>query len=460
MNSLNLEIIKNEFDIWCEKGKDERLFLKFHSEFIDYLKKYFKSINNKKNSYLIYRLKGNEIEYCPICGKEKKFKNLKAGYFKTCSKKECYNNLAKNLKPYKKCICENCKKEFMGYNSSKFCSEKCKKEYFEKHFKCLKCKQIYKTDMKSEFIKNANICKNCELEYIFKSNKLKNYCDLPSFYICKNCGKVVYGKTKINGKKIDFCSDCRKICPVCGKRFGGQNLCCSKECSIKRRKQTNIKKYGVEHNLKIKGVRRNQVEYWLNKGFDIINSYFQVYKFNANEINGPRFRNLEEFDNYILKMYSLFNEYNYDIFIHIINIGNGYLKKIFDLKYKDLKFGNKNIFKKQIADRNYIFWVKDNNKLYKFRSTNEFIFYQLCKENKIEFIYEKNYPNSNLKYDFYLPYFNEYIEIAGFMDNKEYKEKMEFKNKEFGAVILKNKNEIFEYFEKLKRRIENENKKN
>jgi hypothetical protein len=46
-----------------------------------------------------------------------------------------------------------------------------------------------------------------------------------------------------------------------------------------------------------------------------------------------------------------------------------------------------------------------------------------------------------MRYDFYLPKYDKYIEIAGMMEKEKYKEKMIKKQKEFGAIILKSEQE-------------------
>ena len=60
----------------------------------------------------------------------------------------------------------------------------------------------------------------------------------------------------------------------------------------------------------------------------------------------------------------------------------------------------------------------------------------LSKEMNIEFTLDKKYPNSKKRYDFYLPKYNYFIEIAGLTHFEKYREKMEYKRKTFNAIIL------------------------
>jgi len=57
-------------------------------------------------------------------------------------------------------------------------------------------------------------------------------------------------------------------------------------------------------------------------------------------------------------------------------------------------------------------------------------------EEDIDFVINKKYPESTFFYDFFFPQLNEYIEIAGRLDNLDYQKHMEFKQKQFNATIL------------------------
>ena len=74
----------------------------------------------------------------------------------------------------------------------------------------------------------------------------------------------------------------------------------------------------------------------------------------------------------------------------------------------------------------------------RYKSIKEYELSIFFEKNNIDFIYEKNYPNSKFKYDFYLPEKDLFIEYYGMLDGKndenlderqkKYKEKMIIKN--------------------------------
>lgn len=60
------------------------------------------------------------------------------------------------------------------------------------------------------------------------------------------------------------------------------------------------------------------------------------------------------------------------------------------------------------------------------------------------------YPNVKWsKCDFYVPATDTYIEICGMMGNTNYRDKMLNKQKVFGSVLLKTKNEMIDYVNRL-----------
>jgi len=107
-------------------------------------------------------------------------------------------------------ICLNCSKKFYVKNyrkdDAKYCSRKCRKDYFYKHKRINKCDYCLK-----EFIK----LHNCHREYKFCSNKC--------------CGKYSSIKSKVE----NICECCNKVFLI-GSHYKNQK-CCSKECGIKIR---------------------------------------------------------------------------------------------------------------------------------------------------------------------------------------------------------------------------------
>ena len=79
-----------------------------------------------------------------------------------------------------------------------------------------------------------------------------------------------------------------------------------------------------------------------------------------------------------------------------------------------------------------------HNKI-RYKSVSEYRFALFLEENSLSFIYEKNYPNSNMKCDFYLQDFDIYIELYGLL-NKKNLNKLDDKLKlYFEKMLSKNK---------------------
>jgi hypothetical protein len=83
------------------------------------------------------------------------------------------------------------------------------------------------------------------------------------------------------------------------------------------------------------------------------------------------------------------------------------------------------------------------------RSNKEYKMYLELVKHNIKFTANKRYPNSNMQYDFYLPEYNLYIEICGFMNNDSYLAKMNFKHNTWGSVLLEKHSEMKNFVRKL-----------
>lgn len=84
------------------------------------------------------------------------------------------------------------------------------------------------------------------------------------------------------------------------------------------------------------------------------------------------------------------------------------------------------------------------------KSSNEINFYYLLIQNGInEFSISGGYKDSNLFYDFYLNKYDLYIEIAGRMNDEEYRQHMIYKQTTFGSIIICSKEEQFEFIKGL-----------
>jgi hypothetical protein len=88
------------------------------------------------------------------------------------------------------------------------------------------------------------------------------------------------------------------------------------------------------------------------------------------------------------------------------------------------------------------------------RSSYEILFYELLCHKNIEFILDKQYPQKTntkkLRFDFYLPKYDLYIEISPrFTTDETIRNKVLVKQSLFGCIILKTKNEIYEFVDSL-----------
>lgn len=106
--------------------------------------------------------------------------------------------------------------------------------------------------------------------------------------------------------------------------------------------------------------------------------------------------------------------------------------KFYDINYFDITESGREKYGK-------IFFTNTGKLL---RSINELEFYtEFIKlgytDNDIEI--DKCYPNSKLRYDFYIKPLGIYVEIAGMNDLDWYKEKMNLKKKEFNSIIIEPK---------------------
>lgn len=446
--NYSIEKIKDDYKKYI-KHYNPKNFLRKFKNYKNFLINYFNLPDNSKSGLIIYLLEGKIIPKCQICNKNAKFINYEKGFRITCGNKKCQNefvkNKFKNKSKEEKIIkkCEFCGKNFKSKTPTRKYCDTCKNDIF----KCLECKIVKHKNERCKELSHISICKGCSLEYIFKNDWIKNYCELPPFYICKNCGKIIYGKTKNNAnKKIEYCPECRKICPVCGKRFEGQNLCCSKECYKKYCKYTRFIKYGDDYYKKC---FPNKIDFWINKGYSKKQALFNTY---LHQSNNPKFQTIEEFEKYIKYNFNLFKNYSENLFLNIIGL-NDTLKTIYKKFYsKKYIFGNENIFIKYRKDNSKggnIYYIDYNNKVFIFKSNKEFYFFNLLKKHNIKFKNEKKYPNSNMRYDFYLIDYNIFIEIAGYLKNDEYMEKMNFKESKFGAIILKSEEEMTNFIKEL-----------
>jgi len=83
----------------------------------------------------------------------------------------------------------------------------------------------------------------------------------------------------------------------------------------------------------------------------------------------------------------------------------------------------------------------------RFKSIKEYRIALFLDENNITYYYENKYPNSNFRYDFYLPDYDIYIEYYGMLDNKNFnnlnKIQIEYKNKMDEKNLYCEKNNLY-----------------
>jgi len=263
---------------------------------------------------------------------------------------------------------------------------------------------------------------------------------------CKYCGIDII-KAKKTKTHSGFCDSHKKICH-CGIRHDNAGKCCSMECTNLLKYNTNMKNSGKSHNLLIDGVRRNQIEFYLNRGHSYEESIKMVSEFQTKNCSD---------DTIVSRIFSKgkFNE--------LSDYLNNILSKIKDFKYKEIhkpydlislfcsepiirKYGHKylydrlykmdsSVFKYEKVDfkKSMYGYLSYTDKGELLRSKLEYDFYRLLKINNIEYKIDKKYPTSNYRYDFYIIEKDIYVEIAGLMHIKEYFEKMQDK-------LIKNKN--------------------
>ena len=74
----------------------------------------------------------------------------------------------------------------------------------------------------------------------------------------------------------------------------------------------------------------------------------------------------------------------------------------------------------------------------RYKSVKEYEISIFLEKNNIKFIYEKKYPNSQSKYDFYLPEKDIYIEYYGMLDGKDFNKLNDIQTKYLEKMLSKN----------------------
>lgn len=86
------------------------------------------------------------------------------------------------------------------------------------------------------------------------------------------------------------------------------------------------------------------------------------------------------------------------------------------------------------------------------RSSREINFYELLKKNDINFEVERYYPGTKkFKCDFYLTDYELWIELCG-MSSEGYLQKMQMKKEKYGAILLYDFDDQYDFIDVLKKK--------
>lgn len=417
----------------------KRNFLRVFPGYIQYLKYIFGNLSTSELNFLI----NHEKKICN-CGNECDFVNHESGYKEKCNiclRADKCLKIANQLKGRKnKTICKECGTSTVNNALCDICSSK---------FTCICCgrkQEEYKRS--TEFNTKRNVCKDCELTYLISTNIIKSWSpvNFHTFKPCEVCGELF--QFNLGGNYQTNCKKHRKQCVICNSYFNKQGKTCSAKCSKELHHITNLERYGSKSNLGMKGIRKNDISFWLNKCNTKEEALFEFYKYQS-KFNTV-FASLDEFYNFFNDNIDIIKKYSIKIVKDILGLSNiGFkLLEIFINKNNIISNNEKILFSPQTYGT--IVTVVFQNEVYKFRSKKEFRFYLLLMKNSIKFKTNKEYPDSNFYYDFYLPDFDIYVEITGFMNNEEYRNKMYKKQELFNSVLLDNVKEMKEFLKNLK----------
>ena len=221
-----------------------------------------------------------------------------------------------------------------------------------------------------------------------------------------------------------------------------------------------ILKYGKENGKKVWEDRQCRWQESLTKTYDFSrNAAFsmRVLKIKFGNDIDAFIKNLRETRNVVL--YKTVEEFEESIRLYLKeNPDSAYLpcdkliKRFPSIQYQILNIDDKKKFIEKYtksqhtirkSNRGYKKWHKSGRLL---RSNYEIYFCDLLEKNSIEFMIDGHYEDSNMRYDFYIPSKNIYIEIAPLYHKDElYRKKMDKKVEIFGSIILVDSKDYDEY---------------
>lgn len=217
-------------------------------------------------------------------------------------------------------------------------------------------------------------------------------------------------------------------------------------------KEICITKYGEEKGIEV--FNNRQIK-WVNTlkklpNYSEIQKKKNVYDYNTKNLDDMfKYANFtEKHKNVILKN---INNPSVEDFVDKVldeidvkrysDITPFYNSNLLSKKYNKSNIELKDIFvKKAFGDLQSSFYGTPvyYNKI-RFKSLKEYELAIFLESKNISYIYEKNYPNSLFKFDFFIPDKNLYIEYYGMLDSKKEENLNELQRKYKEKMIMKNK---------------------
>ena len=163
------------------------------------------------------------------------------------------------------------------------------------------------------------------------------------------------------------------------------------------------------------------------------------------------FTNLEEFNQYVRQKLKM----SPDLYYSPVD---KFIKSFSTLQFDMLKIKDKIGWASQFLKKDSsVAYISNSKQSYRkwidqglLRSSYEILFHEKLLEHKIKFLLDGKYPSSSMRYDFFLPDFETYIEICPmYGKNEKYTLKMDKKKQVFGCILLKNEFDFDHFLNEL-----------
>lgn len=324
-----------------------------------------------------------------------------------------------------------------------------------------------------EFIKTTrNISEQKARKFLYKRNPTPfysiNHSSLEEYKQSQKRDKEWYDKKELDWDKKNKTVSYKNSKDGCIARYGEEKankICKSKAITI----ESMINRYGKEvgtlrYKKWLNDVAQTRENFKKRFGEDYL---YQYLKFVFSHTDGL-YSDFEDYNGFVKSCelriihskipYMIKNSpLHKELVDEWVILGLEYFNKSIDNVIDDIKKKNKK-FHSVDAQINSISYLSYTPKGKLLRSNYEIEFYyQLIdiglKEN-VDFLIENHYPNSSLKYDFYIKDIDLYVEIAGMMCNESYKEKMILKKEKFNSMIV-TPSELNKCIEIIKRKLSN-----